>query len=260
MNMRSLVPVLASLLVAVVALPGAAQSARDEPAEVRVWVNPRSGVYHCPGTPPYGTTARGSYMSEADARAKKHRPAGGRECGSSAIPQQQGVLRLGGELAERPASFRSILQDPAAPQLPSGTMERCLVIRISDGDGIECQSQGKVRLIGVDAPESNQAPFGTAAHAALAALAPVGVELLLETDVEPRDRFNRRLAYLWSDSLMINWMMVRLGWSVAFPYGSTTRHRTAFAAAEDRARAEARGLWAVGGFNCLPSERRERRC
>lgn len=260
MNMRPLVPVLASLLAAAVALPCTAQSAHDEPDEVRVWVNPRSGVYHCPGTPPYGTTTRGSYMIEADARAKKYRPAGGRECGSLAAPQQQGILTLAGKPAERPASFTAILRDSAAPQLPIGTMERCLVVRISDGDGIECQSQGRIRLIGVDAPESDQAPFGTSAHAALASLAPVGTELRLESDVELLDRYNRRLAYLWSDSVMINWMMVRLGWSVAFPYGYTTRYRTAFAAAEVLARAEARGLWAVGGFKCLPSERRGRRC
>lgn len=260
MNMRSLVQALASLLVAVVAFPVAAQSVQDEPAKVRVWVNPRSGVYHCPGTPPYGTTARGSYMREEDARAKKYRPAGGRECASASVPQQQGILSLAGKPAERPASFAAILRDSGAPSFPGGSMERCVVIRISDGDGIECQSQGKVRLIGVDAPERDQAPFGTAASAALASLAPVGTELQLESDVELRDRYNRRLAYLWSDSVMINWMLVRLGWSVAFPYGSTTRYRKAFAAAEDRARAEGRGLWEVGGFNCLPSERRGRRC
>lgn len=258
--MRSLVPALASLLVAVVALPVAAQSAGEGSADARVWVNPRSGVYHCPGTPPYGTTARGSYMSESDARAKRYRPAGGRECASAAVPQQQGIMTLLGERAERPAAFFAILRDPAAPQYPTGALEHCLVVRISDGDGVECQSQGTIRLIGVDAPERDQEPFGTAAHAALLSLAPVGTELQLESDVELRDRYNRRLAYLWSDSLMINWMMVRLGWSVAFPYGSTSRYRTSFAAAEARARAERRGLWDVGGFDCLPSERRERRC
>ncbi len=51
-------------------------------ASPRVWVNTASRVYHCPGTRYYGTTARGEYLSEADAESRGHRPAGGRRCGT----------------------------------------------------------------------------------------------------------------------------------------------------------------------------------
>jgi hypothetical protein len=43
----------------------------------RVWVNLRSGVYHQPGSPAYGRTKQGEYMTEAEARARGYRPAGG---------------------------------------------------------------------------------------------------------------------------------------------------------------------------------------
>lgn len=38
--------------------------------EGKVWVNTKSGTYHCEGTKYYGKTKAGEYMLEADAKAK----------------------------------------------------------------------------------------------------------------------------------------------------------------------------------------------
>jgi hypothetical protein len=48
---------------------------------VKVWVNSRSGVYHCPGSQYYGSTRSGEFMAESQARASGNRPAYGRGCG-----------------------------------------------------------------------------------------------------------------------------------------------------------------------------------
>ena len=64
-----------------VAYVTAAQS-QSEKQDVRVWVNTKSGVYHCPGSRWYGTTKRGTYMPECEARKEGYRPAHGNPCGS----------------------------------------------------------------------------------------------------------------------------------------------------------------------------------
>ena len=46
----------------------------------------------------------------------------------------------------------------------------------------------------------------------LAAVLPVGSRGRLELDVEQRDRYDRVLAYVWLDSLLVNWWLVRDGW------------------------------------------------
>ena len=63
------------------------KSAASQPAaetqgnpDVQVWVNTKSGVYHCPGTHWYGATKSGEYMKQAQAQQKGFRPAYHRAC------------------------------------------------------------------------------------------------------------------------------------------------------------------------------------
>ena len=70
--------------VAFVPVASMAHQPNRQPAEDSakfVWVNPRSSVYHCPGSAVWGNTKRGLTMSEDDAVRLGHRPAGGRHCG-----------------------------------------------------------------------------------------------------------------------------------------------------------------------------------
>ena len=45
-------------------------------SDIQVWVNPRTRVFHLPGTRWYGVTKGGTYMSEQEALAAGYRPSG----------------------------------------------------------------------------------------------------------------------------------------------------------------------------------------
>lgn len=69
---------LSPLTTTAIASPTQAQSERKE---IKVWVNTRSHVYHCPGTQWYGNTKQGKYLSEGEAQKEGDRPAYGHPCG-----------------------------------------------------------------------------------------------------------------------------------------------------------------------------------
>ena len=147
---------------------------------------------------------------------------------------------------------------PAAPRRE--TILSCLVTAITDGDGIECEGTGRVRLIGIDTPELDQDPYGRQAAMALASFVRVGSTVRLEQDVDPRDRYGRLLAYVWVDSTLVNWRMVREGWAVLLTYQPNVQYVDWLIEAERKAREERRALWATGGFDCRPADHRRREC
>jgi len=138
--------------------------------------------------------------------------------------------------------------------------ERCIIERVVDGDTFECAPVGRVRMLLIDTPELGQGDIGAEARRALEKLLPVGDTVELELDVSPRDRYQRTLAYVHNDGIMINREMARRGLALVGVYAPNVRHVELMRAAVDSARAERAGLWARSAFECAPADYRRKRC
>ncbi len=118
-----------------------------------------------------------------------------------------------------------------------------------------------MRLILIDAPERDHVPYGAAATRLLRQIVPVGTRATLELDVQHRDRYGRLLAYVYApDGRMANEEMVREGYAMISTYPPNVKYVERIRAAQQRARAEGRGLWSTSAFECPPAMHRRRAC
>jgi micrococcal nuclease len=156
-----------------------------------------------------------------------------------------------------------IMASPAACTAAQGDAARtsgCVVAVVVDGDTFRCRDGRRVRLVGIDSPEHDQAPFGGQARTALAQLVSPGAEVRLELDAAPRDQYGRVLAYVWAEGRLVNETMVHDGWAVLYTVPPNVKYAARLRKAQKEARAAGAGLWSQHGFECLPNDFRRRRC
>jgi len=122
-----------------------------------------------------------------------------------------------------------------------------LVRAVVDGDTIDVASVGRVRLLGIDAPEIGRgfdtaAPFAREAHARLTSLV-LHRWVRLEQEGAPVDVYDRRLAYvLTEDGVFVNALLVREGLARVAARVSLSR-LVELQRAEAEAQAFRRGMW-----------------
>ena len=73
------------------------------------------------------------------------------------------------------------------------------------------RSSLKVRLVGIDAPDLQQQPWGGEAKQRLEAMS-IGKTVLLEFDTQQKDAFGRYLAYVWYNGALLNEQLVKEGY------------------------------------------------
>ena len=122
------------------------------------------------------------------------------------------------------------------------------VVRVVDGDTLLVDPHARVRLIGVNAPETVKPdwpvePWGPEASAFTKQFVSGGT-VRLEFDDEPLDAYDRYLAYVWVDDRMLNEALLRAGlarFEPDFHYSSAMKRR--FRQAQDEARRKHLGIW-----------------
>ncbi|MBM4371074.1 MAG: thermonuclease family protein [Deltaproteobacteria bacterium] len=125
-----------------------------------------------------------------------------------------------------------------------GRLQR--VVYVIDGDTLVLAGGERVRLLGVDTPETHhpEVPVQRFGQEASAFTKKVATDRLVRLEAGPqeRDAYGRLLAYVWMDGNCLNRELVRRGYAVAatrFPHPRMDE----FLAAEAEARAKKYGLW-----------------
>ncbi len=99
-----------------------------------------------------------------------------------------------------------------------------------------------VRLIGIDAPDLKQQPWGVEAKTELEKLTQ-GREVLLEFDAQQKDSFDRLLGYIWQDETLINEKLVKQGYVLASEKVPNNKYSDRLANAQEWARLMGKGIW-----------------
>ena len=125
------------------------------------------------------------------------------------------------------------------------------VARVVSGQSLEVLGMAEqpnlisqVRLIGIDAPDLRQQPWGDDAKQALETLmGNLEQPVTLEFDIEAKDKIGRTLAYVWKDQVLLNEQMVKQGYALFVPRSPNHKYDQLLERAQQWARLMGQGIW-----------------
>ena len=139
-------------------------------------------------------------------------------------------------------------QDNEVALPPSGI----LVTKVIDGDTFEIEDGKRVRILGVDTPETKDPRkpvqcFGKEASNKNKELLE-GKRVILEKDITDKDKYNRLLRFVYlpledGSLLFVNDYLIREGYAMVLTIPPDVKFAEQFLKAQKQARMEKRGLW-----------------
>ena len=132
----------------------------------------------------------------------------------------------------------------------SSVTNEATVARVIDGDTFELSDGERVRLIGIDSPESVKSGtgvecFGRESSEFLREFIE-GKNVRLESDRTDRDRYGRLLRYVYLGEVFVNEQIVQGGYAESTVYRPDIRFQAVFDEAERQAKQERKGMWMAG--------------
>lgn len=120
------------------------------------------------------------------------------------------------------------------------------VSQIIDGDTVKLINGEKVRLIGINAPETGQ-PYAEESKEKLDQL--IGNAIIkLKRDVDKKDRYGRWLRYVYVGETFVNLEMVNQGYATAYSISPNLKYSDDFENAEQEALDNEIGMWTPSSF------------
>ena len=123
------------------------------------------------------------------------------------------------------------------------------VTRVIDGDTIEVEGEYKVRLIGIDTPETVHPNkpvefFGREASDKLKEMIEgKEVQLVSDPTQDDVDRYGRLLRYVYLDNVDINLEMIKQGYAFEYTYRVAYEKQEEYKQAQEFAKMNKLGLW-----------------
>lgn len=185
-----------------------------------------------------------------DAAATSRAAASSLAASSSAAQSSRAAASSSSGAAESRAAEGSRSAEPAAPAAPADVEGDVVTVEsISDGDTLRVtlgEVSTRVRLLNIDTPETRHPSkpvecMGPEATAALKSMISPGDTVVLRYDRRLYDRYDRLLAGVYADGVLVNAEMARLGYGEPAVFDGNDRFLPEVEAAWEQARANGVG-------------------
>jgi micrococcal nuclease len=121
------------------------------------------------------------------------------------------------------------------------------VVYIYDGDTIKLDNGEKVRYLGIDTPEMNydKPPAERLADEAKRFNSDLvyGKKVRLEFDIVKRDKYNRLLAYVYVNNVLVNAKLIEAGLAKVYIIPPNVKYADDFLDIQRTAKEAKRGIW-----------------
>lgn len=144
------------------------------------------------------------------------------------------------------------------------------ILKLFDGDSFlvqdypcfDCDSF-QVRMLGIDAPEGSQKPWGDRSRSKLDSLINQDKVVFLEYDLQKIDKYKRHLGFVFADSegkILINEEMIKSGLAELYAFDKDLKYLERLQDAEMLAKSSNLGIWdKTNGLKISPSKYRRKK-